>query len=118
MDEIFSLLVRDAKLTNALATVVTTCIACFALIISVVSLCVAHVTLKNQERHNILSVKPIPMVSVVDYEDRLTVKIRNHGSGPLIIKNIQVKRASQARESLIEWFEAGRKSWVSSWLIA
>ena len=67
------------------------------------SLYVSHAALKIQRRHNVLSVKPIPMVSVADYEDRLTVKILNNGSGPLIIKDVQVKKESQVRESLVDW---------------
>lgn len=43
------------------------------------------------------------MVSVADYEDRLTVKILNNGSGPLIIKNVKERKESQVRESLIAW---------------
>ncbi|MBU1690732.1 MAG: hypothetical protein KKD65_08335 [Gammaproteobacteria bacterium] len=103
MNELLAFLAKEANLTNALATVASAIIALAAFIISVVSLFVARATLKNQHSHNVLSVKPIPMVSVADYEDRLTVKILNNGSGPLIIKNVNVKKQSQARESLIAW---------------
>lgn len=103
MNELLAYLAKDANLTNALATVASAIIALAAFIISIVSLYVSHVTLKIQRRHNVLSVKPIPMVSVADYEDRLTVKILNNGSGPLIIKDVQVKKESQVRESLVDW---------------
>ena len=103
MDELLTYLSKDANLTNVLATVASAVIALAALVISVASLFVSRATLKKQHRHNILSVTPIPMVSVADYEDRLTVKILNNGSGPLIIKNVTVKKESQARESLIAW---------------
>ncbi|OGT83126.1 MAG: hypothetical protein A3G96_03385 [Gammaproteobacteria bacterium RIFCSPLOWO2_12_FULL_52_10] len=103
MYELLAYLAKDANLTNALATVTSAIIALAALTISMVSLYVSHATLKIQRRHNVLSVKPIPMVSVADYEDRLTVKILNNGSGPLIIKDVQVKKESQVRESLVDW---------------
>ena len=103
MNELLAYLAKDANLTNALATVTSVIIALAALTISMVSLYVSHAALKIQRRHNVLSVKPIPMVSVADYEDRLTVKILNNGSGPLIIKDVQVKKESQVRESLVDW---------------
>lgn len=103
MNELLAYLAKDANLTNALATVASVIIALAAFIISVVSLYVSHAALKIQRRHNVLSVKPIPMVSVADYEDRLTVKILNNGSGPLIIKGVQVKKESQVYESLVDW---------------
>lgn len=102
MNELLAYLAKDANLTNALATVASVIIALAAFIISVVSLYVSHAALKIQRRHNILSVKPIPMVSVADYEDRLTVKILNNGSGPLIIKSVQVKKELQVHESLVD----------------
>jgi len=103
MNELLAYLAKDVNLTNALATVASAIIALAVFIISLVSLYVSHAVLKIQRRHNVLSVKPIPMVSVADYEDRLTVKILNNGSGPLIIKDVQVKNESQVRESLIAW---------------
>ena len=93
MNELLAYLTKDASVVIALA----------AFIISVVSLYVSHAALKIQRRHNVLSVKPFPMVSVADYEDRLTVKILNNGSGPLIIKSVQVKKESQVHESLVNF---------------
>lgn len=103
MNELLTYLSKDANLTNALATVASAIIALAAFIISVASLFVSRATLKKQHRHNVLSVTPIPMVSVADYEDRITVKILNNGSGPLIIRNVKVKKEFQVRESLIDW---------------
>lgn len=103
MNELLDYLSKDANFTNALATVASAIIALAAFVVSVASLFVSRATLERQHRHNVLSVKPIPMVSVADYEDRLTVKILNNGSGPLIIKNVKVRKESQVRESLIAW---------------
>ena len=46
--------------------------------------------LKYQQRHNVLSVKPVPMISPADHENRLSVALKNNGSGPLIVKSIAV----------------------------
>jgi len=103
MNELLAYLAKDPNLTNAIATVASAFIALAAFVTSVASLFVSRATLKKQHRHNVLSVTPIPMVSVADYEDRLTVKILNNGSGPLIIRNVKVKKESQERQSLIAW---------------
>ncbi len=73
------------------------------MVIAAVSLFVAHATLKHQRRHNVLSVKPIPIVTVADHEDSLRVKLRNHGSGPVIVKELHVTDGSGIKESLIDW---------------
>jgi hypothetical protein len=96
-------LIKDANLTNALATVASSVIALAALLVSAVSLWVGRQALALQHKHNVLSVKPLPIVSVADYEDQLTVRIHNNGTGPAIIKSVAVKDASKTEDSLIKW---------------
>ncbi len=103
LNELARFLARDPNLTNALATVATAILAAAAVVISAVSLFVAHATLRHQRRHNVLSVKPIPIVTVADHEDSLRIKIRNHGSGPLIVRDLHVTDGSGIKESLIDW---------------
>ncbi|MDP1814589.1 MAG: hypothetical protein Q8K92_09100, partial [Leadbetterella sp.] len=38
--------------------------------------------------HNRRSVKPIPYISASDFEDRVSVRILNNGSGPLILQKV------------------------------
>src|SRR5437667_2539614 len=102
LDDVLKILVKDANLTNALATIASVIVAGAALVVSVVSLFVARAMLKHQRTHNVLSVKPIPIVTVADHENSLRVKVRNHGSGPLIIKYLSVEDGSRAKESLID----------------
>ena len=85
LNELLNALAKDPNSTNALATVASATIAVAALFVSAVSLFVAYRTLRHQRRHNVLSVKPIPTVMAADHEDSLRVKLRNHGSGPLIV---------------------------------
>jgi hypothetical protein len=43
-----------------------------------------------QIRHNRKSVLPIGHISVGDYENKLFVRLWNHGVGPMIVENVQV----------------------------
>ncbi len=43
------------------------------------------------------------MVSVADFENCLTVKLRNDGTGPLIVRSLQVRRDKAFKETLIYW---------------
>jgi hypothetical protein len=106
MNNLIQFLARDPNLTNAVATVVSTFIAFMAFVVSVVSLYVGLRALRLQHRHNVLSVKPLPIVSYGDYEDRLTVAIHNNGPGPLIIKGVAVSNGSESKDSLIDWMPA------------
>lgn len=106
LNELFQLLAKDSNLTNAVATVASAITAALAVLVSVCALRVSHLTLKNQQRHNILSVRPIPIVTVLDREDSLRVKIRNHGSGPMLILQVRVTHGVSGRESLVEWMPA------------
>jgi hypothetical protein len=106
MDKLIEFLTNNTEVANALSTIMSAIVAFIALIISFISLYVAHSTLKNQRRHNILSVKPLPEIMVADYEERLTVKIRNNGSGPLIVNGVRVEKDAQSKSALIDWMPA------------
>lgn len=103
LSELVALLAKDANLTNAMATVASAFLAGCAILVSAISLWVSHATLKHQRHHNVLSVRPIPMVWVADYENLLVVKVLNNGSGPQIVKSIVVRNGSDTKESLVEW---------------
>ena len=65
-------------------------IALLALIVAATSIFLTWRSLKGQERHNRLSVTPMPQIAVGDYENSLFVRIDNNGPGPLIIKDLEV----------------------------
>lgn len=90
MHALLALFTSKPDVANAIAALASTVVALAALIVSLVSLFVAARTLKHQQTHNILSVRPIPMVSTADHEDRLSVELKNTGTGPLIIRGITV----------------------------
>lgn len=103
MAELLKYLGANVETANALSSIANTVVAACALFVSMVSLYVATATLRHQRRHNILSVTPIPEVTVADFENSLRVKIRNHGSGPLLIRQVEVSDGSQTLESVIGW---------------
>ncbi|MFT5726213.1 MAG: hypothetical protein ACI8PB_000331 [Desulforhopalus sp.] len=80
-------------------------IAAFAFLVSVISLYVSVRSMKIQRRHNVLSVRPLPEVTVASYENSLRVRIRNNGNGPLIIKSFIAKKGGIEKPSVIEWME-------------
>jgi hypothetical protein len=106
LSELFALLAKDPNTTNAVATVASAIAATFAVVVSSIAVYVSLVTLKHQRRHNVLSVRPIPIVTVADYEDSIRVKVRNHGSGPMIVKRVQASNGTQMKEGLLEWMPA------------
>lgn len=56
-----------------------------AVLISFISIFLAWRTVSIQKKHNKLSVRPIATISAADYEDLISVRICNKGTGPLII---------------------------------
>lgn len=78
-----------------------------AMITSVISLFIAYKAQINQQIHNQLSVKPLAEFLIGDYEDTIFIKIKNQGTGPLIIKkfitqhnNIESHRIMEALSEL------------------
>jgi len=67
-----------------------TIIALCALLVSVVSILVGYFSLKSQQKHNRLSVKPIGKISFVTLENSIEIIIRNDGTGPMLCSNIKV----------------------------
>jgi hypothetical protein len=103
MESLIEFLKADANAANALGAVASAIAAFFALFVSIISLIVSVRTLSVQRKHNALSVRPLAEVTVADYENSLRVKVRNNGSGPMIIKVITVGDGNSTKESLIDW---------------
>jgi len=96
MYELINLLKTDPNLANAVAAVASCFTALLALIVSVWALWL-------QRRHNRLSVRPMPEVTVADYENSLRVKLRNNGVGPMIVHSMRVSKGVEIKDSVIEW---------------
>jgi hypothetical protein len=106
MDSLIEFLKADANAANAFGAIASAAAAFLALLISAVSLFVAARTLSVQRKHNALSVRPLAEVTVADYENSLRVKVRNNGSGPMVIKVITVGDGNSTKDSLIDWMPA------------
>lgn len=102
MTEILQILDANPDRTTAILTIIVIAIAFGALITSIVTFVLMKRTLAAQIRHNQLSVLPISNIRLKDYEDDVAVSIQNVGSGPLLIKKIEVSREDKTFGSLIE----------------
>jgi hypothetical protein len=60
-------------------------IASAAVGISILSIMLTLISIRMQKRHFIKSIKPIATFLISDYENRISVSIKNSGIGPLII---------------------------------
>ena len=102
LQQLMQWLTEHDGVANAVAAIASAAMALLALIVSIISLVVAFRAAHLQRRHNRLSVTPIPEVTVADFENCLRVKLRNHGSGPLIIKSLRVTGYNGDHEKLVD----------------
>lgn len=103
MDALIHLLKSDANAVNAFGALASAAAAFLALFVSCASVWISISTARTQRRHNELSVRPLAEITVADYENSLRVKLRNNGSGPMIVLAVTVSDGSTTHESLIEW---------------
>ncbi|MCZ2472470.1 hypothetical protein G9H62_06445 [Aquirufa ecclesiirivi] len=74
-----------------------------ALSVSIVSIVFTYIQVRIQRTHNKKTVKPIGRIRIGDYQNNIFVKVENNGVGPLIIKQILIKRDTlQTTKSLID----------------
>lgn len=99
---LFEFLEKNQSVASAAAAMTSAAAAILALLVSVIAVLVALISAKQQRTHNTLTVKPIPEVTVGDYENCLRVKLRNHGSGPLLIKSFIATFHGNSCQSLID----------------
>lgn len=98
----FELLERNLTLTSAISAVASAVAAVIAVLVSISAVRISAKSAKQQMVHNELSVRPIPEVTVGDYENSLRVKLRNHGAGPLRINSLIAVFIDTERKTLVE----------------
>lgn len=103
MDALLALLKSDANAANAFGALASAAAALLALIVSAVSVGISLWAAQSQRRHNELSVRPLAEITVADYETSLRVKLRNHGTGPMIVTAIVVSDGSSTRPTILAW---------------
>lgn len=103
MQELIALLRSDSNAANAFGALASALAAVLALFVSCASVWIAISAARSQRTHNELSVRPLAEVTVADYESSLRVKLRNNGTGPMIVLAVTVSDGAKALDSLIEW---------------
>ena len=91
-------LVSQPDQANALAAFGSLAVGLLALFVAGLSIYYTVRGLALQQRHNELSVLPVPFIALADYENLLRVKIRNDGLGPLIVKGLKFHNKNQNGE--------------------
>lgn len=91
-------LITHTDQANAIGTITSAAIAAFAFCVAVASVYYTHKGLKSQQKHNALSVLPVPFIALADYENLIRVKIRNDGLGPLFIEGIDIIDGEKVNE--------------------
>lgn len=68
-------------------------VAVVAVVVSVTSVLIAVLALRQQRRHDELSVRPIAEITGDNYEAHLVVRLSNYGTGPLVVRRVRVTSA-------------------------
>ena len=91
----------------------------WGLVTGIIALIFTAISLQVQRKHNRLSVKPIALVSVGDYENELAVHLQNKGTGPLIIKSLSfIDQNGKTEKAIIDFFGSDFKNVVWSTFVA
>ena len=94
-----------------------------AIVISLISLVFSLIFSRLQIKHNKNSVKPISAIRLNDYENQISVRIDNVGTGPLIINKLYFKDDTSTSSSLISMMPEIDQFWstfteeVDGWAI-
>ncbi len=103
MTELIALLKSDTNAANAFGALASAAAALLALFVSAISVLISVRAMGAQQKHNELSVRPLAEVTVADYENSLRVKLRNNGTGPMIITGIDVSNGERRKKCVLEW---------------
>lgn len=95
--------------SNTLMAITSVC----AVLISIISMFFTIIFSLFQIKHNKNSVKPISAIKFGDYENELTIKIENVGTGPLTIKKLLFKNDSQESSTLISMMPPINQLWTT-----
>lgn len=85
----------------------------FAVLISIISMIFTVVFSVLQIKHNKNSVRPISAIIINDYEDKISVKIHNVGTGPLLIKKLILKKGLEESSTLISMMPQVEQFWTT-----
>jgi len=83
-------------------------IAMLALGVSFLSIVIGFLSLWLQHRHNKLSVRPIGIILLSDYENRIAITVKNVGMGTMILKSFETcDNKGNKKDYPIDWMPPG-----------
>ena len=94
MNDLLQLLRQNPGQVSAMVAMMALCISFLSILLTIVSLYLSR-------RHNYKSLTPIASIQFSDYENKVAVKIRNTGVGPLIIGTFRATRVDKTADDLI-----------------
>jgi hypothetical protein len=103
MVDLIALISQNRDSANVFAAVAAALATALAFLASCAALWISIATLRHQRRHDALSLRPLPEVTVADYETQLKVTLRNNGSGPLIITRLVAGDGTEVRDQVLAW---------------
>jgi len=103
MSELYELIVQNRESANVVAAVASSFAAGMAFLISCIALLVSVATLRHQKKHDELSLRPLPEITVADYETKLRITLRNNGAGPMIVTRLVAGDGSEVRNQILAW---------------
>jgi hypothetical protein len=103
MNELIALLESDPNAANAFGALASAAAALLALLVSALSVWISVRAMSAQQKHNELSVRPLAEITVADYENSLRVKLRNNGTGPMIVSGIEISDGMSMKTCVVEW---------------
>lgn len=84
-----------------------------AVVISTVSMVFTVIFSVLQIKHNKNSVRPISAIKVSDYENKISVRIENVGTGPLLIKKMIATNDKRVSSTLISMMPKINQPWFT-----
>jgi hypothetical protein len=70
--------------------------------LTIATVAISIIALCTSKRFNRQSVRPIAEIHICDYEDDVSVSLRNVGTGPLTVKSFSCSNKRNKSESLVE----------------
>lgn len=96
MNCLFQLLRQNPGQVSAIVGMLALCVSFLSILLTVVSLYLSR-------QHNYKSLTPIASIPFSDYENKLAVKIKNTGVGPLIIEAFRATNEGRTEDDLISF---------------
>ena len=89
----------NANYASAVAAVMSAAVGAIAAFIAIISVLLTRNSILIQEKHNKLSVRPVPHILIRRRKGAIAVDLHNFGFGPLVINRMEIKSHKNDRQS-------------------